>query len=143
VEERAAAVAPPTPLEAEAEAEVHTHVNGLRRAEGLRELTRHRVLDELAREHSQAMAAGRRPVGHAGLEERQARASVEVGWRAIAENVAFMPLPVRRLGAVTAEGWMASPPHRRNLLGQYRLVGTGVARAADDRFYVTQIYVLQ
>jgi uncharacterized protein YkwD len=40
------------------------------------------------------------------------------------------------------EGWMASPPHRDNLLSaDFRESGIGVAQGADGETYVTQDFI--
>ena len=44
-----------------------------------------------------------------------------------------------QLAEEVVQGWLSSPPHRRNLLGErYDRHGLGV-QIADDRVYVTQV----
>lgn len=45
------------------------------------------------------------------------------------------------IAAEVVQGWLESPPHRRNLLGsKLRREGLGLAQAEDDRLYVTQVF---
>ncbi len=39
------------------------------------------------------------------------------------------------------DGWLHSPGHRRNIMGDFRLTGIGVAEAANGMIYFTQIFV--
>jgi uncharacterized protein YkwD len=41
----------------------------------------------------------------------------------------------------SVEGWMKSPPHRRNILERlYDRAGVGIAISADDKVYITQVF---
>lgn len=55
------------------------------------------------------------------------------GWTRAAENVAYG----YSVDSVT-NGWMNSPGHRANILGDYNSIGIGVAKDANGRNYYTQ-----
>ncbi|NLD77359.1 MAG: CAP domain-containing protein [Acidimicrobiales bacterium] len=56
-------------------------------------------------------------------------------WCGVAENVAY-----NASSFDAHQAFMKSPPHRRNVLGDYDRVGTGVARKGNT-VWVTEIYV--
>lgn len=64
-----------------------------------------------------------------------------VVWRSLGENIAYnqgQVDPVR----VAVEQWLQSPKHRANILrGNYTHTAIGVARTADGRVYLTQIFI--
>ncbi len=119
---------------------VFSLVNAYRREQGLPALSAREDIAEAAREHSRNMAEGRVPPGHAGADERFGEIRDRIGYRAIAENVALnrgYDDPARN----TVEGWIESPGHRKNIVGDFDLSGVGVAMSSDSTFYFTQIYV--
>lgn len=85
------------------------------------------------------MASGRVAFSHAGFDERSKKASkVLKGTKGnFAENVAY--------GSKTAKevlkGWENSPGHRKNILGNYKYIGVGIAADKNGRLYFTQIFV--
>ena len=100
-------------------------------------------LCRVARTHSDNM--GRRnffehdsPDG-ASLPDRVS--AVGVAWRSLGENIAYnqgQVDPVR----VAVEQWMQSPKHRANILrSHFTHSAIGVARTADGRVYLTQIFI--
>lgn len=95
----------------------------------------------LARAHSEAMAAGTVPFGHAGIAERLQSAMASRGARAGAENVSRQPRAADEVAPRSMERRLGSDEHRENLLGAYGVTGVGVARAANGLYYVTQIFV--
>ncbi len=95
----------------------------------------------LARTHSEAMAAGTVPFGHAGIAARLRSAMAYRGARAGAENVSRQPRAAEEVASRSLERWLGSDEHRKNILGAYGVTGVGVARAADGSYYVTQIFV--
>jgi uncharacterized protein YkwD len=122
------------------ERQAHTLINQHRVRQGLAPLEYHEALADLAREHSEAMASGRRAFSHVGFDARSDAAGALLTLRGFAENIASnsgMPNP-----EVTAvEGWIGSPDHRRNLEGLYQLTGIGVGISPDGSYYFTQVFV--
>ena len=112
-------------------------VNKYRKTKGLPALQYNFVIASIAREHTMNMATGKVAFGHAGFSARFKYITSHVnGTAAVAENVAF--------GSQTAEevvnGWLNSPGHRKNIEGNYRLTGIGVARDVQSKLYFTQIF---
>jgi uncharacterized protein YkwD len=98
----------------------------------------------MARQHSENMAR-RNFFNHTGpdgqgLRERS-RANGIVGFRALAENLAYNK-GFADAASCAVVGWMHSEGHRDNILnGEFTRSGIGVARSADGRVYITQVFV--
>lgn len=110
------------------EAEFVSRINAVRLAHGLRPLRVRESLTTYARSHSRAMSRQRTLFHTADF-------SVVCCWSAIAENVGtgFGVRQVHR-------AFMASAPHRANILDpQMRAVGVGVV-SVGDRLWVTEIF---
>jgi uncharacterized protein YkwD len=138
---------PPAPSPADppegAEAAVARAVNATRRAQGLAPLRPAPALDEIARRHAAAMAAGGRVAhvlpgsGDLGARLRGARIPYRRAW----ENVA------RAAGALAAhEAAEESPAHLANVLRREAgLLGVGVARApgpsGGEAVYLAEVFV--
>lgn len=111
--------------------------NKFRSSKGLKPLVMNEVLGDEARVHSQNMARRKTPFGHKGFEKRTQRAKKDLGWgSAFAENVAYGHLDAEAV----VDLWINSPGHRKNLLGNYRYIGIGIAEAKDGSLYFTQIF---
>ena len=85
------------------------------------------------------MGEGKVPFGHDGFNKRFK--SFPFGARGGAENVAYnygLADPAK----VTVDGWIKSPGHRKNLLGNFVYMGIGVYRNARGYFYFTQLFAL-
>ena len=117
--------------------DVLSQTNKFRRSRGLPVLIINPELNAIARRHSMNMAGGRVGFGHSGFSKRYqlARRSVR-GVNRFAENVAFGAAT----GSEAVKGWRNSPGHRRNMLGQYKYIGIGVAKDRRGRLYYTQVF---
>jgi uncharacterized protein YkwD len=122
-------------------------VNNARGAAGLTLLSEDTILAAAASEYAVELARTRRlshesaTPGRRTLGERLQTAGA-AGWIAAGENLAAVHTSDQRLVRTIVQGWLDSPGHRRNLLdGTYTRAGTGVARAADGYWYITQVYV--
>eukprot|EP00920_Eleutheroschizon_duboscqi_P017275 GHVT01041341.1.p3 GENE.GHVT01041341.1~~GHVT01041341.1.p3 ORF type:complete len:101 (-),score=22.91 GHVT01041341.1:1215-1517(-) len=60
-------------------------------------------------------------------------------FRRTAENVG-MNLGVYNTAEEVVKGWIDSPGHRANLVGDFDLCGIAVARAPSGAFYYTQLF---
>ena len=136
------AEAPPGAALAALEAQLHDGVNAARERHYRVRLRPEPALSRAARSHSADMAA-RRYLSHENPEgenpmDRIQRAGAR-GFNLAAENVGMTSRvdPNREI----LEGWLASPVHRKNLLGPaFNATGIGIARAADGTLYYTQLY---
>lgn len=98
--------------------------------------------DELsvsARKHSKNMAAGTTQFGHDGFKGRVKAIRKLTPHIALAENVAYCYGKKDTLAAAVT-GWMKSPGHCKNILGNYNTTGIGIAYSKNGRCYMTQIF---
>ena len=105
---------------------------------GLPGLQANSFISSVALGHSRDMLTGRSPFGHDGFKDRINEIKARLGTLHVAaENVASGPMGAREVG----DGWLHSPGHRRNIEGDFRLTGIGVATAGNGMVYFTQIFV--
>ena len=130
----------------EIERRVFQLLNAERRTQGLTDLAWSDDVAALARMHSGDMA-NVKFFSHRGsdgsmVDERADRLGMGA-WRVIGENIAYMrgyPDPA----ALAVEKWMASPEHRKNLLGpNWKESAVGVAITPDGTYYMTQVFLLR
>jgi len=113
-------------------------VNDHRRSIGLKPLLANSFISSVALEHSRNMLSGKTRFGHDGLRQRIERIGKRVGpVRVGAENVASGPMSAREV----VDGWLHSPGHRKNIEGDFKLTGIGLARKSNGMIYFTQIFV--
>jgi uncharacterized protein YkwD len=114
-------------------------INLVRQQHGLPPLKEWKELSDCAREHSQNMAAERCPFGHDGFKKRADKMMNLANLSSFAENVAYSQYyddPVK----IAVDGWMKSPGHRENILGDFEETGMGVAITNEGKFYITQLF---
>lgn len=114
-------------------------INKIRRGYGLKELKAWNELTACARKHSSNMAVGNVDFGHDGFKKRSASMQKIVPLASFGENVAYNYLyedPVKQ----AVQGWMKSPSHRENILGDYHETGVGIAISKDKKYYFTQLF---
>jgi uncharacterized protein YkwD len=143
---RAAAIAPPSfaasgaPLPTRAtsmSSEILRLVNQHRRSIGRPPLQANSFISSVALGHSRDMLSGKTPFGHDGFKDRIDRIRKKVGPLHIAaENVASGPMSAREV----VDGWLHSPGHRRNIEGDFRLTGIGLAFGRNGNIFFTQIF---
>lgn len=113
-------------------------VNKFRKSKGLPALSLDETLSVEARGHSKSMANGRTGFGHDGFEQRIDDISKKLGRvSAAAENVAYGNLSAEAV----VDGWIKSPGHRKNMLGNFNLIGIGTAKGKGNIVYFTQIFI--
>jgi len=118
------------------EAEIVDRLNALRSREGLSALQPNAEATEVAREHSNAMASGKRAFGHDEFFKRVSHLAP----RNPAENV-FWSLRQSGLAEQVVQAWFDSPPHRKNMLGNHGALGIGAAKVGEGKLYVTGIFI--
>jgi uncharacterized protein YkwD len=129
----------------ELERRTEIEINGVRREHGLVMLEEHAALREVARGHSRDMAergyfAHESPEGHDHVDRARQAA---VAYRLIGENIGQVRL-IHDPVFVVVDGWMNSPEHRDNILGNaYRRTAVGVAVAEDGTVYFTQLFLME
>lgn len=118
---------------------VHEQVNEYRRSQNLPPLTLNSAISEQARIHSQNMADSK-VLSHRGFEERVDAIGQTISYRSAAENVATN-LGYSDPGNQAVEGWIQSPGHQKNMVGNYNLTGIGIAITPGGQYYFTQIFI--
>ena len=114
-------------------------INRVRAEHGLPALKNWKQLSDCAREHSANMAAEKCPFGHDGFDKRHAQMKKQATIYSFGENVACSynyDEPVK----IAVEGWMNSPGHKKNILGNFEESGIGVALDKKGKFYITQLF---
>ena len=114
-------------------------INDYRAQQGLKALQFDAELGALARDHTENMAAGVVEFGHDGQLERQNIVSNELGYNAIGENVAFNKGFADPIGTAV-QGWLDSPPHHDNIVGDFCFTGIGIVTTPDGGWFFTQLF---
>lgn len=118
-------------------ADILRYVNEYRHSKRLKPLQPNSYISSIALEHSRDMLSGKTPFGHEGLRQRIERIAKKIGPVHVgAENVASGPMSAREV----VDGWLHSPGHRKNIEGDFRLTGIGLARKSNGMIYFTQIF---
>jgi uncharacterized protein YkwD len=123
------------------EQEVFLQVNQYRQSRGLSPLRLDERISQQARLHSEAMASGSASFSHDGFEGRVEIISNSINYRGAAENLAYNQGhadPVK----VAVQGWIDSPGHHKNMIGDFNLTGIGVSRNAKGEYYMNQLFIL-
>ena len=112
--------------------------NQFRKSKGLPALISRNEFNSISQKHSSDMAGKRVAFGHDGFKERSQKAKKVLNGTMInfAENVAYGA----KNPTEVVKGWENSPGHRRNMLGNYKYIGIGIAADKNGRLYYTQIF---
>src|SRR5262245_13353768 len=112
-------------------------VNKYRESKKLPPLIANMAIEYEARRHSMDMAIKKVPFSHNGFTNRTRNISRKVqGLSTFDENVAAGNMTAQ----AAVEDWLKSTEHRRNIEGNYRFTGIGVARNQQNQLYFTQIF---
>lgn len=125
-----AAVSAPTAGEKKYQNKVFRIVNNVRANHDKVELRKKRCLQRFANRHAERMANQQRL-----FHQRLGPIMRKCGLRAAAENVAYHSGRPRAV----VRAWMSSAPHRKNILGPYRITGVA-ARKAGGVWWVVQVF---
>lgn len=117
--------------------DVLSQTNQFRKSKGKPGLIMREELNAIAQKHSEDMAGGKIAFGHGGFENRNAQASKKLRpIRSFAENVAYGAPS----GKAVVGMWKNSSGHRRNMLGNYKYIGIGIAKDRKGRLFYTQVF---
>ena len=117
--------------------DVLAETNLFRKSNGLPELQLNEELNAIAQQHSNNMAKGKVAFGHDGFEKRNKMAVKSMKEISVfAENVLFGPTTGKEAVAM----WKSSEGHRKNMLGNFRYVGIGIAKDKQGLIYYTEIF---
>jgi uncharacterized protein YkwD len=122
------------------EASILANINAHRRSLGLSSLQMIDAANQQAYNHSMNMATGKTAFGHDGFSQRVNNIIAVIGRvSSSAENVAYGS----RTASEVVKGWLNSPPHKKNIEGNYNLTGIGVYANRQGTLYFTQLFVKQ
>jgi uncharacterized protein YkwD len=130
--------------EGEIEEAVFRAVNQARAEKSLPPLQENPQLQQVARRHSEDMAA-RHFFGHLNPDGRDVvdrlRAQGIEEFTAAGENI-FSGKKVANPAQTAVREWLNNPSHRRNLLNpRYTAGGVGISQGEKEALYVTQVYL--
>ena len=119
---------------------IHQKINQYRQSQNLPPLTIDARISEQARAHTMAMASGKASFSHDGFEKRVDAIAVSIPYRSAGENLAYnegYSDPVSQ----AVEGWLNSPGHYKNIVGDFDTTGIGVVKTPGGRYYFSQIFI--
>jgi uncharacterized protein YkwD len=108
--------------------------NALRSSQGLAPLAENDVLTAKAEAWAQHMAATGQ-LAHSSLTQ----GLQGLAWKSLGENVG-MSTPTGDTLATLQSMLAGSPEHRSNMLGRYTHMGVGLAKGADGRMWVAEVF---
>jgi uncharacterized protein YkwD len=131
------AAPPHAPANTSMSAEILRYVNEYRQSKHLKPLQANSFISSVALDHSRNMLSGKTAFGHDGFKDRIGRIRKKLGpIHVAAENVASGAMGAREV----VDGWLHSPGHRRNIEGDFKLTGIGLAYGRRGMIYFTQIF---
>ena len=122
------------------EKSVFTQVNQYRQSQNLPRLKWDNTIAEQSRIHAQQMAGGEAPFSHDGFKERVQVISQQIRLQSAAENLANN-MGYSNPGEQAVAGWIDSPGHQKNMIGDYDLTGIGIAKNSEGTYYFNQIFI--
>lgn len=126
---------------AQMEKEVFHLINEKRATNSLPPLAWSESAAEQARHHSINMANKSVPFSHQGSDARFKALTKSIpSLRFFGENVAYNQ-GYSNPSETAVSGWMESPGHYENIMGDFNLTGIGVEKNAKGEYYFTQLFV--
>ena len=123
----------------ELEKSVFAGINKYRKSRNLPMLQWDGNIAQESRIHAQQMATRKTTFSHDGFKKRVEIISQKIPYKAAAENIAF------NMGSNPGEkavvGWINSPGHHKNIVGDFNLTGIGIAKNNEGKYYFNQIFI--
>lgn len=119
------------------EKEILQYINQYRTSIQLLPLTFDDAIQKAAQVHTEQMANNKVTFGHEGFSERAEVLLQQLQGTSAAENVALGQRSAREV----VDGWLASPGHKKNIVGDFSLTGIAVATNAQGQYVFTQIFI--
>jgi uncharacterized protein YkwD len=117
---------------------IHNQVNQYRESQNLPPLELDETISDRARAHSVNMV-NIDTLSHDGFDDRVEMIREIIPYSSAAENVAYN-MGHDRPDDTAIRGWINSPGHNQNMLGNYDLTGIGIAERGG-KYYFTQIFI--
>lgn len=121
------------------EKEVFDKVNTYRVSQGLIPLEPSKMMSSVAKKHSDDMAQYKVPFSHQGAEGRFEKIGKAIGATSQAENLAYN-MGMKNPSDAAVNGWIKSPGHHANMIGDYNKTGIAVSQNSDGHIYFTQLF---
>lgn len=121
------------------EIRVHDAVNDYRRQRGLSDLELAPVIGEYSRDHSRDMEIIE-VLSHDGFGLRADGIRAEMGVNGVGENVAWLSAGYPDPVGPAVQGWLQSPGHHANIVGDWNYSGVGIVGSERDGWYLTQMF---
>ncbi|MEB3225856.1 MAG: CAP domain-containing protein [Synechococcus sp.] len=123
------------------EQQIHEKINAYRVNLGLKPLTLDYRITNESRKYSAKMASGEATFSHDGFEGRASNLEKQaLPYASVAENLALIQ-GYDDVATVAVEGWIDSPGHHKNIVGDFDLTGIGVVKNEDEIYYFTQLFL--
>lgn len=122
------------------EKSVFAQVNQYRNSQNLPPLKWDNTIAKESRIHAQQMASGKTTFSHDGFQERVKVISQQIQLQSAAENLANN-FGYNNPGEQAVEGWIDSPGHQKNMVGDYNLSGIGITQNSEGTYYFNQIFI--
>lgn len=119
------------------EIEILQLVNEHRATLNLEPLAFYLPIQEASYQHSNNMARGSVPFGHAGFSERANKLVQQLRGSAASENVAMG----QRSAQEVVQSWLNSVQHRKNIEGDFNLTGISVVKDKNGERVFTQLFI--
>ncbi|MBV5261554.1 CAP domain-containing protein [Synechococcus moorigangaii CMS01] len=123
------------------EQQIHEKINTYRISLGLKPLTLDYRITNESRKYSAKMASGEASFSHDGFEDRAASLEKQaLQYASVAENLALIQ-GYDDVATIAVEGWIDSPGHHKNIVGDFGLTGIGVVKNEEGVYYFTQLFL--
>ncbi|WP_287524353.1 CAP domain-containing protein [Okeania sp. SIO2C2] len=122
------------------EKSVFAQINQYRKSRNLPPLQWDNTIAQQSRIHAQQMASGQTTFSHDGFQQRVKVISQKIPYKSAAENLANN-FGYNNPGEQAVQGWIGSPGHHKNMVGDYNLSGIGIALNSEGTYYFNQIFI--
>ena len=119
---------------------VFAQVNQYRKSQNLPALQWDNTIAQQSRIHAQQMGKGEATFSHDGFKERVEVIRQQIQLKSAAENIANN-MGYSNPGEKAVVGWINSPGHQKNMVGDYNLTGIGIAKTSEGTYYFNQIFI--
>jgi uncharacterized protein YkwD len=125
----------------ELEQEIHRQVNQYRISKQLPPLKLNPRISQIAGGYSKKMASKQATFSHDGFDQRVKAMGNAIPLKSAAENLAYLK-GYPDLATTAVQGWINSPGHQKNMVGNFNVTGIGIAKNAAGEYYFTQLFLL-